>query len=155
GIGQNEIGARLLAPMTTLPRLITVTTLTREVVIQGLGKACLDVGEQVRLVLLHVQEIVATPIDDLFGDLLLAPHGVNGDQSTFQIQQCQQSGNRGYFVRFLLDGNLSQAEVGLAGPGADEMEWTPTFGSIARVTEGLAIVGNMSQSKRLRQGLDP
>jgi hypothetical protein len=46
-----------------------------------LGKALLNVFQQVRLVVLHRQGIVPTPLPNLGCDLLLAPHGMSSRNS--------------------------------------------------------------------------
>src|SRR5271165_3376395 len=108
-----------------------------------------------RLVVFHRKDIVTLARNDLFGDLPLTAHGVDRDQSAVQIEQFQQPWNRRDFVGFLIDGHLAEAEMDLAGPGADDMEGSPTFGCVPGVTESLAVDGNVSQTQRARQGLDP
>ena len=44
---------------------------------------------QVALILLHSKQIVGLCLDDLPGDLLLAAHGVDGDDATGEFQQLQ------------------------------------------------------------------
>ena len=55
---------------------------------------------QVPLVLLHCQEVVGFLVQDALGDLLLAPHGANGDDAVLQVQQFQKPGDGGDFVGF-------------------------------------------------------
>src|SRR5271155_809670 len=154
-IAQDEIRPLLGAPVTLFAGLISIPTQAREVTIQRFAQTVLDVFEQVRLVVFDCQDIVTASLDDLFGNVLLAAHGVDGDQSPLQIQQFQQPGNRRDFVGLLLDGHLAQAEVGCAGPGTDQVQRSPTLGSIARVPQGFAVDSNVSQTKTVGQGLNP
>src|SRR5208282_3120215 len=86
GIVQDQIRPPLLTTMTTLDRVPAIPRIILEVTIQRLAYAFLDVIEQVRLVVFHWQDIIAVTFHDLFGDLLLAAHGINRDQSAVQVQ---------------------------------------------------------------------
>ena len=61
----------------------------RQLPVQGLGDHGPDVLQQLRLVLLHRQHVVAAAGHDLGGDLLLAAHGVDGHQGPLQVEQLQ------------------------------------------------------------------
>ena len=51
-----------------------------------------NVFVQLALILLHRQQIVGLNLYDLPGDLLLAAHGVDGDDASGEIQHVQQLG---------------------------------------------------------------
>ena len=51
-----------------------------------------DLVVEQRPIGLERQEIVAATLDDLFGDIGLGPHGIDGDQRPRQLQPLEQSG---------------------------------------------------------------
>src|SRR5262249_26469879 len=58
-------------------------------------------------------------------------------------------------VRLLLGSDLTQAEVDLTRPGADQVQGPPPFGGLAGVTERFAVDGDVLQTKRVGQRFHP
>ena len=67
-------------------RLLSVEDLTQ--MIQQLGLIGLD-----------GQHVVALPVDDLFGHAFVAADGIDGDDAAFERQHTQQFGNDGDLVQ--------------------------------------------------------
>src|SRR5438132_5965303 len=80
GVADDRITARLVPAMAVLLRLIRVMIQTGTVRVQGLADAGLNVGEQMGLVVLDGQHVVAAAFPALGGALLLPAHGIDGNQ---------------------------------------------------------------------------
>src|SRR5262249_13973098 len=93
---QDGVAAAL--PTTMTPLLGLVKGQLGGLVVQGFLQTLLDVLQQLFLVALDRQDVVAAPSDDSLGNLLLAAHRVDADQSPLQLQQLQQPGNGRDFV---------------------------------------------------------
>src|ERR1700712_5207871 len=68
------------------------------------AKACpevLDSRGQLRLVVLHCQNVIGAAIPDDLSDVGLCAHGVDGDRATFQRQGGEQLWNGGLLVGLL------------------------------------------------------
>src|SRR5262249_36893055 len=98
-------------------------------------------------------DVSAAAVHDLLGDLFLATHGVNGHQSAVEVQQLQQLGNGRDFVGLLVQRDLPQGQLGLAGPSADDMQ-RPQPGT-GRATQGLTVDGNVTDANQLGGGMQP
>ncbi len=57
----------------------------------GLGQQ--DRVEQLRMVVLHAQDVVGAPLTDLAGDGRLGAHRINGDDAAGHVQGTQQARN--------------------------------------------------------------
>ena len=122
GVMQDRITAILFPAMAALPRLIRVVLHADKILLAGIDQGLLNVVQQVFLIVLHRQHVIAAAVDDLLGDGFLATHRVNGHQGAMQVQQFQQLGNGGDFVGLAIHRQLAQEQVVLAGPGADDMQ---------------------------------
>src|SRR5579859_5915354 len=99
------------------------------------------------------QSVIAAALDDLRGDFFLTAHGIDRHQSTVKVQQLQEQRNRRDFIGFGSDGDLAEAEVLSAGPGADQVQWFE-FGR-PRATQGLAIDRHVFDPQGGADRLDP
>src|SRR5208337_4035143 len=115
--------------------------------IQGLVKRFLDILIEMRLVLLHGQQVLTTPLVDPCGDVFLTAHGINRHDGSPEIQKLQQLGNRRDFVRFRVSRDLAQRQVILHRPGAHHVKGGLTDGATSRTTLGLPIDGNRPQCR--------
>ncbi|CAM3901610.1 hypothetical protein POHY109586_24440 [Polaromonas hydrogenivorans] len=95
---------------------------------------------QVAVVALEVEHVVRFTVHDGFGDGLLTPHGVNGDDAALDAQQLEQLGNGGDFVGLFVRLHLPQQHAGLARPGAHDMQ--RRLSAMARAAHALAINGH-------------
>lgn len=134
-----EIGPILFATMGDHQRLMTTNRNPSKVVLQVIEKECPDSFQQGWLVSFDGQAVIALGLDNLFGDLGLATHRVDGDQTPLDFQHFQQLGNRCDLVAFSIDHGLLQADMIDRGPGADHMDGGLRTGLIVDSTEGLAI----------------
>ena len=87
-----------------------------------LGEEQLHVGAQRALVALQRQHVVRLLLDDRRGDLLLAAHGVDGDDRPLQREQLQQLGDGGDLVGFLRHLGLAEHQALPARPGRDHVD---------------------------------
>jgi hypothetical protein len=60
-----------------------------------------------RLVVLHCQQVVGLGVADRLGDVGIASHGTDRDQSAVEIEALYEGRNGGDLVRFFGDGLLS------------------------------------------------
>ena len=81
--------------------------------------------------------------DDLFGDGLLAAHGVDGHQRPLQVQQLQQLRDGRDLVGLLGHGLLAQAQVAPDGPGTDQVQRRLAPLAVVRPAQGLAVDGDV------------
>src|SRR5450631_886454 len=97
---------------------------------------------QIRLIVFDGNDEVAFAIDDLFANVFLTAHGVNGDDGIGEVDLLEKLWNRRDFVGFFLGGDLSQSDAFLAGPGADDVQGAQSFTGIVRAAASLAIDGD-------------
>src|SRR5271166_6067899 len=64
----------------------------RLALIQSLAERPLDVLVEMRLGLLDGQHVLATPADDLGGDVFLTAHGIDGHHGPFEVKSSSNSG---------------------------------------------------------------
>lgn len=84
---------------------------------------------------------MAAAFQDLGSDFLLATHRVDRDEGAMEVQHFQQLWNGSDLVRFCVDGDLAQAQMMFARPGADEVQRSEC--GTERTAERLAIDGDM------------
>ena len=77
---------------------------------------------QVRMVGLEIEYVISLRIDDGFGDGLLTPHGINGDDAAFQSEELQQLRDGRDLVGFFVRLYLPQQHAVLTRPGAHDMQ---------------------------------
>jgi hypothetical protein len=153
GAVNHRVGAVFIPAVAAFPRLLRVVFQAREVCIKRLGDDAFDVGQQMFLVVLHRQDVVAALIPNLLGDGLLAAHGIDGRQRAAQVEQFQQGGNGRDFVGFGVDGYLAQRQTLACGPRTDQME-RPELGR-ARTTQRFAVDGRVLDPQSLLDRLHP
>ena len=68
------------------------------------------------------QQVIGLLIENLLGNLGLAPHRVERNEAVFQVQLVQQKRNGGDLVGLWLHTLLSQRESLLTRPGTDQMQ---------------------------------
>src|SRR5262245_24011487 len=71
------------------------------------GHTGLHVCQHSFLVTLHGQDIVAAAFADPPGNVLLAAHGIDGDDRSRQLEHLQQTRDSRDLIRFIADGHLS------------------------------------------------
>ena len=97
----------------------------------------LDRFEQLGLVALDHQQVVALLRNDLFGNAFLAAHGVDRDQQPLDRERLQQLRNRGDLVALGGDLLLAEHQSQLGGEGADHVD--RALAAAARAAHGLAV----------------
>lgn len=85
-----------------------------------------------RMVVLDRQDVVSTTLDDLRCDLLLASHGVHGDDRPFELQFPEQFRNGCDLIGLLVYGLASQDDPVVDAPSSDAVE---------HALEGLLVMG--------------
>jgi hypothetical protein len=85
------------------------------------------------------QEIVGAPGPDPLGDLLLAAHRVQGDDTAFEPEGIEQLGDGGDLVRLAVDRALAERQPLLARPGADQVQRPVIVAAATRPADGLAV----------------
>src|SRR5438093_1473312 len=70
----------------------------------------LDVGQELRLVVLDHHYVVAAALDDGLGDGALGQQGVHGEDAPLQHQAAQQRHRDGDLVRLIVDRLLAQGQ---------------------------------------------
>jgi hypothetical protein len=78
-----------------------------------LGRSCpvkvvLNLLVQRALIALKGQYIIPTLINDLFSNLLLTAHGINGHNAIFDLNQPEQLRDGGDLIRFIINTDLPQ-----------------------------------------------
>lgn len=102
--------------------------------------------EQPGLIAFDHEQIVPAPVNNLGGDFLLAAHGVNADQETFEVEGLEQFGNGGDFITFVIDALLAESDPQLRGESAHHVG-CPAI-PIRRAAKGLTINGQLSRPCR-------
>src|SRR6516164_8858559 len=77
-------------------------------VLQHLVERPTDILVEMRLVLLDRQQVLALPVDDGGGDLLLTSHGVDGHYSPLEVQELEQLGDGRDLVGLGVGGHLAR-----------------------------------------------
>jgi len=70
---------------------------------------------------LRRQEIVATTLDNLFGNIGLGPHGIDGDERPGQLQPFEQMRNGDDLIGLVGDRLLAKHKALTRRPGRDQM----------------------------------
>ena len=97
--------------LTSVSRVVSHTTAcfhVGEIVLHLLSDVIHHRFMKLALVPLGPQDLVRVSFHDLFGDLILSPHRVDGDDRSREIHKFQNLGNRGDLVRLLRRGDLGQ-----------------------------------------------
>lgn len=128
--------------MPVVARLVIAITQVFEVAVDLLTEERGDGVFERRLVVFGGNDKVAAAVDDLFADVLLTAHGVDGDDGVREVDLLKQERNGRDFVGFFLGGDLSQGDAFLAGPGADDMQGAESIGGIMRTAASLAVDGD-------------
>ncbi len=83
------------------------------------------------MVTLDCQQVITPLIGDLLGDVGVGPHGVDGHELTFEVEQFEQPGDGFDFVAFLGDEFLGEGDPALRGPGTHGMDGFASLETIA------------------------
>src|SRR3954454_3667466 len=90
------------------------------------GERARDLGQQVRLVLLHAQQVVGLGLDDRCRDRGIAGNGVNGDDCALEragVRQSPQQGrDRHLLTGRVLDRLLAEHEAFVGRKGRDQVQ---------------------------------
>ena len=81
-----------------------------------------DVPVEKRAIGLQRRQFVAAARNDLFRDVDLGSHGVDGDERAFEFEPFEQQRNGDDLVRLCVDGLLTEHEPLPGGPGGDEVQ---------------------------------
>ena len=103
---------------------------------------------------LQRQQVIATTPDDLFRDVGLCPHGVDGNERPGQFQPFEQQRNGDDLVGLLVNGLLTEDKALTSRPGGHQMQWLATFTTRMASPRCLAVDGN-DVGRTLAQRLDP
>ena len=106
------------------------------------GKQVFHILQQPPLIFLDRQDVVGLPAQNLLGYLLLAAHGVNGDDAPRHIQHLEQLGYGRDFIGLVVHLGLTQHQGVLRGPGADHMNGRFPRIAVVGTPQGLAVQGN-------------
>src|SRR5208337_3703864 len=138
GVGDHATRAGLMTTAANLLRLELGEVDSGLAVLQGFFERPLDVLVEMRLVLLHGQYELASPLHDPSGDVLLAAHGIDRHDGSLEIQKLEQLRNRRDFIGFRLGCHLAQGQVVLHRPSADHVQRRSTdAASSPGFTQGL------------------
>ena len=85
------------------------------------------------------QDVVATLIDDLPGDVTLTIEGVDGHDRSLERQHFQQPGHGGNFIGFGVGGNLRQDQALLTAPSGHHVQRRLAAGRIEGAAQDLAV----------------
>ncbi len=96
------------------------------------------VVEERGLIGLERQHVITAALENGRGGLVLAVHGIGGDDAALQRQQGEQLGQRRDLVGPVVDPQLTEHQARLAGPGADQMQRRPTLLAVKGAARGLA-----------------
>ena len=103
-------------------------------------KGGLDRFEQLGLVALDYQQVVALLRSNLFGNAFLAAHGVDRDQQVLDRERLKRLGNRRCFITRYGDLFMAKEEPRFGGEGADHVDRALAIG--ARGGHRLAVHGD-------------
>src|SRR6202023_3575177 len=76
---------------------------------------------------LEREEIIAATLDDLFGNIGLGPHGIDGDKRALQLEPLKQERNGGDLIGLVVDGLLAEHKALPGRPGGDQMQRLAPF----------------------------
>ena len=117
-----------------------------------------DFRFQRRLIALQRQQEIGFVLDDLGGYFDLASHGVDGDESAFELprrgQLIEQHGDRRDLVGLLGHADLRQDEAGVGRIGAQRVQGFEALSPVVGATRGLAVDGDQIVPGRPHR-LDP
>ncbi len=130
GSGHLNVSSRLFTPVSFFCRGHLTGIDVGEVILELLFDVLDGALMQRPLVAFQGQQVVASSLDDLLGDLGLRAHGVDGDDRACQAHQLQNLGNRRDFVRFLVASHLGQRQAEVRRPHADRMQGAQAFATI-------------------------
>ena len=114
-----------------------------------------DIVAQAALIAFDAEHVIGLFVDDLCGDLLLAAHGIDGDDGALEGQQVEKLGDGGDLVGLLIHRPCAQHQLLLGTPGRDHMHRTPVPGPVEGAAKGLAVHRHDAferAGKRLRPG---
>jgi hypothetical protein len=92
----------------------------------GMGERARDLGQQVRLVLLHAQQVVGPVLDDGCRDRGITRNGIDGDDCALECagvrQSPQQGRDRHLLTGRVLDRLLAEHEAFVGRKGRDQVQ---------------------------------
>ena len=95
----------------------------REMVFDILMKVLFNSRIGFLMIAFECEEIVASLLQDLLGDMGLASHGLDSDNASFDQQQLQQVRNRGDLIGFAVGLQLANDETAvLRTPGREHVQ---------------------------------
>ena len=106
------------------------------------GKVLFAHAVQVAVVGLQGEHVVSTLLNDLLGNGLLAPHGINRDDAALHVQQFQELRDGGDLVGFAVHFALTEQHAHVSGPSAEHVQRRARAASRCRAADGFAIDGN-------------
>ena len=107
-----------------------------------------DIITEPFLIVFDLDDIIGFRGDNGLGDFFLAPHGVNGDNGSPQVQDFYQFRDSGDFVGLVSGLELAQYQADIRSPGADQVYGGFAVGLVAGAAQGLAIDGDGLALKR-------
>ena len=113
-----------------------------------------NVFVQLALILLHRQQIVGVGLDDLPGGLLLAAHGVDGDDASVSSSSCSSLGMAVISLDFSSPWSGPAPSIG-RGPNVDHVDGLFTQGAVMGAPHRLAVDGHHFALGELGHGLYP
>ena len=103
---------------------------------------------------LQGQQVIAATRNDLFRNVGLGPHGIDGDQRAGQFQPFQQKRNSDDLIGLFIDRLLTKDKALTGCPGGDQMQRLAAPAPPMGPPRCLAINGN-DVGRMLVQGFDP
>ena len=117
--GDLIVDAILDSTMARFRFFIPTHRTTRKVVLKVVHKERMYLFIQSGMILLQGQHIVASTIDNLFGDVLLAASRIDGNDRVFKVDLVQQFRDRSDLVRLFFGRHLTETNTLIGGPSAD------------------------------------
>ena len=100
------------------------------------------------------QQVVGSGKVEFLSYFFLAPHRVDADDVPFEIKGADEFGDCRDLVGFPVDGQLTEGELAVTGPGADEMKAGCGVGIFKTVAQSLAVDGDELATKSAVDRLD-
>ena len=101
-----------------------------------------DVLTELSLIVFDLDDIIGLCFDNRLGDFFLAPHGVNGDNGSPQVQGFDQFRDGGDLIGLVSGFELAQHQADIRNPGTDQVYGGAAVGSVVGAAQGFPIDGD-------------
>ena len=151
----DQIVAQVFAAVCVLFRFESSHRIACEVILQMIVEESYQTCVQRGLISFRGQAVVCLGVDNLGSDFRLATHRVNRDQSTRNLNQFKQFGDRRNLITLGIDDDLTETDMIGGSPRADHVNRRFTTGFVVAATERLTIDRNDLSVTDLLERSDP